>query len=290
VYAPEGVQKIIYKLSKLSQQIRLSNNLLEDKKLYIKLASTLNCSTKVLRYYREAESAHKYFAEYLASESDGSMIIKASSLLSGVGSDPSSGHHDLIKFQKLELPIEYSSIKLVNQLIQKGESQTLEFKAAFIPNTKRQFDKKKLETQRLEEVVAFLNSEGGSLLVGVDDDGSVHGVDCEIVEYYNSTIDKYGLSWLSLLKDRIAVSEKFGDDKKTGFITEAIVSHKHVSIDGKTIYMFSCKPSDSGAIFYLKNGSSYIYVERNNVSIKKIKDEDLERYLRLKRGCKQVSI
>ena len=150
VYAPEGVQRVLYELSRLSQQIRLYN-LPKDKRAYTKLAGTLNCSSKVLRYYKEAESAHKLFAEYLQNVNDDSMVAIGADLLTGVGSDPASGKNDLIKFQKLDFPIECSEIKSIEHLIEQGESQTLEFKAAFIPNTKRKFDKKNIEIRRIEK-------------------------------------------------------------------------------------------------------------------------------------------
>jgi len=50
----------------------------------------------------------------------------------------------------------------IQELIKKGESETLEFK--------EKFDKETIET-----VVAFSNSEGGIILIGVSDKGEVKG-------------------------------------------------------------------------------------------------------------------
>lgn len=64
-------------------------------------------------------------------------------------------------------------------LIQQGESLELEFKASRwsdIPQSKkRKFNKRISET-----VAAFLNVEkGGTVLIGVNDDGSVSGIECD---------------------------------------------------------------------------------------------------------------
>jgi len=52
------------------------------------------------------------------------------------------------------------------RLVQKGESFTLEFKQRFSDYNKI-----------AKEMIAFANSRGGILLIGVDDDGSIYGVD-----------------------------------------------------------------------------------------------------------------
>ena len=51
----------------------------------------------------------------------------------------------------------------VNSLIALGESQTLEFKTSF-------------ERETIETLVAFANTQGGVVIVGVADDGAVQGV------------------------------------------------------------------------------------------------------------------
>ena len=51
----------------------------------------------------------------------------------------------------------------INSLIESGESQTVEFKTSF-------------ERETIETLVAFANAQGGTVLVGVADDGVVKGV------------------------------------------------------------------------------------------------------------------
>jgi ATP-dependent DNA helicase RecG len=51
----------------------------------------------------------------------------------------------------------------LERLIQSGESQTLEFKSSFY-------------RESIETLVAFANAQGGTVLVGVTDNGAVTGV------------------------------------------------------------------------------------------------------------------
>ncbi len=51
----------------------------------------------------------------------------------------------------------------INEMIRQGESLTVEFKSTF-------------DRETIETLVAFANTEGGTVLVGVADDGAVRGV------------------------------------------------------------------------------------------------------------------
>jgi ATP-dependent DNA helicase RecG len=51
----------------------------------------------------------------------------------------------------------------LQKLISKGESETLEFKRSFGAET-------------IESLGAFANAEGGTVLVGIEDDGTIVGV------------------------------------------------------------------------------------------------------------------
>ena len=59
-------------------------------------------------------------------------------------------------------------------LINCGESERLEFKSSVRWNFKAGRTGKEMELAWLKTVVAFLNSEGGIILLGVDDEGHIH--------------------------------------------------------------------------------------------------------------------
>ena len=65
------------------------------------------------------------------------------------------------------------------ELIKRGESKTLEFKSTLRWNLRRRTaeDDKCITHAVLKTIAAFLNTEGGDLLIGVADDGSIVGID-----------------------------------------------------------------------------------------------------------------
>lgn len=67
----------------------------------------------------------------------------------------------------------------LHEYIQRGEGAGVEFKSTIRMNLKSGKHGKEIEFAWLKAVVAFLNSEGGSLLLGVNDEGKVCGVEVD---------------------------------------------------------------------------------------------------------------
>ena len=65
-------------------------------------------------------------------------------------------------------------------LLAAGESQTVEFKSTARWNVHAGQADKKMEHVIVKTVCGFLNAEGGTLLIGVDDDGAVVGLDADM--------------------------------------------------------------------------------------------------------------
>lgn len=64
----------------------------------------------------------------------------------------------------------------IREVIKRGESATLEFKSTLQWDVRQEKKAKYLRHEVLKTVAAFLNSEGGLLVVGVEDDGTVLGL------------------------------------------------------------------------------------------------------------------
>ncbi|HID69063.1 MAG TPA: ATP-binding protein [Desulfobacterales bacterium] len=110
-------------------------------------------------------------------------------------------------------------------LIQAGESGTLEFKSTMRTNLKTGKVGKEIELAWLKAVVAFMNSDGGILLIGVDDAGEIPGIDVD--NFANE--DKCRLHFKNLLNNHIGA-------EFTRFIHLKIVSIKE-----KTILVVECE-------------------------------------------------
>ena len=69
------------------------------------------------------------------------------------------------------------------ELIKRGESKTLEFKSTLRWSLKEdRQDDKGVTHSVLKTIAAFLNTEGGDLLIGVGDDGSIVGIERDLLE------------------------------------------------------------------------------------------------------------
>lgn len=91
------------------------------------------------------------------------------------------------EIMQLLMPTKASDVSLVMQLISHGESHIVEFKSSLKWDMKGQRINKDLPKAAAKEVAAFMNSEGGTLLIGVDDDGDIIGLekDFDIVPGHN---------------------------------------------------------------------------------------------------------
>ncbi len=84
-------------------------------------------------------------------------------------------------------------------LIKAGESATLEFKSTMRTNLKTGKTGKEIELAWLKGVVSFMNADGGILLIGVADDGTIRGIS----EDNFANEDKIGLHFKSLITHHI---------------------------------------------------------------------------------------
>jgi type I restriction enzyme R subunit len=113
-------------------------------------------------------------------------------------------------------------------LIKRGESKTLEFKSTLRWNLKEGKQDDKLITHAvLKTVAAFLNTEGGDLLIGVGDDGSIVGVEKDQLD----SDDKFMRHLAQVVRNGL------GDRSGT------CIDPKTQIVDGRTVCVVSCQRS-----------------------------------------------
>ncbi len=86
-------------------------------------------------------------------------------------------------------------------LIAGGESHTLEFKSTMRWNLRADKPGKEIEKAWLKSVVAYLNTDGGNLIIGVDDEGVILGLEAD--KFQNE--DKLILHFDNLIKQHIGL-------------------------------------------------------------------------------------
>ncbi len=69
--------------------------------------------------------------------------------------------------------------KSIHELIKLGESSTLEFKSTARWSVKESKADRAMEQVIVKTVASFLNTQGGDLLIGIQDDGSVFGIEAD---------------------------------------------------------------------------------------------------------------
>ena len=104
----------------------------------------------------------------------------------------------------IEKEDEYGSATL-EEMIAEGESEELEFKSSLRWDYKQGCVNKVLEGVIVKTVSAFANSDGGTLLIGVDDDGNALGLDNDYASL-GADKDKFELHLRNLLKQQIGTS------------------------------------------------------------------------------------
>lgn len=93
----------------------------------------------------------------------------------------------------------------VLKMIAGGETNTVEFKIGACRNPYTEKKDDSMKDNIVEEVAAFMNTDGGTVLVGVSDDGEIRGVETEYVvaNKGKSTWDGYELFLQDALNDRL---------------------------------------------------------------------------------------
>lgn len=136
-------------------------------------------------------------------------------------------------------------------IIKAGESNDLEFKSTLRWDLKAGKSSQQVERAVLKTISAFLNSGGGTLLIGIRDDGSVEGIESD--RFPNE--DKFLLHFWTLVKTA------FGRD------TSPYVKTNLEKIEGKTVCRVRCSRSSRPAFlrqpgfeeeFYIRLGPSSV--------------------------------
>jgi len=91
----------------------------------------------------------------------------------------------------------------IHQLIQAGESASLEFKSTLRFSIKDGAKDMELEQEVAKTIAAFLNAEGGFLLIGVQDNGDIYGIEQDIELLQPKNVDGFELALRELIRARM---------------------------------------------------------------------------------------
>ncbi len=137
----------------------------------------------------------------------------------------------------------------IKDLIAGGESQTVEFKSSLQWDVRQDKQNTALRHQVLKTIAAFLNTDGGTLIIGVEDDGNVLGLDADLALVKNSR-DRFEQLVASLLSDHL------------GAQYAPLIQGRFEEVDGKLVYVIEVRPaSDPVFLKGAKGEEFYIRVQ-----------------------------
>lgn len=140
------------------------------------------------------------------------------------------------------------------EIIKKGENEKIEFKSTLRKNLHTNDIDKRIEFSALKTLVAFMNSNRGTLLIGIEDSGEIIGIENDKFE----NEDKYLLHLTNIIKTKIG--KKF----------LSLISFRFIRINEKTILKIDCEKSKSPVFiksptdeeeFYIRVGPSSIQIK-----------------------------
>jgi hypothetical protein len=144
--------------------------------------------------------------------------------------------------------------------IGEGEKEKREFKSTLRVNLYTGEIDKKIESSVLKTIVAFLNSEGGVLFIGINDNGEIMGIEKDRFE----NRDKFALHLMSLIKSRV------------GNENIPLINTKIISIESKEIMRIECFKSEKPVFLKTETGDEF-YI-RAGPSSSKLEGKDLLEY------------
>jgi len=147
----------------------------------------------------------------------------------------------------------------LDEMIAEGESDELEFKSTLRWDINEGSVNRKLEEVILKTVAAFANSQAGTLLIGVDDNGVVLGLEHDYLSLGEADKDKFELHLRNVL------NQQFG----AGFVAASVHIIFH-EVEEKDVCQVDVSPAKEPIVLKLKdkNGQQIekFYVRNGNSS------------------------
>ena len=154
-----------------------------------------------------------------------------------------------------------SSNEELLEMLSQGESENLELKSTLRTNLHTNESDRKIEHSALKTICAFLNSKGGTLIIGVSNNHEITGIEKDRFE----NIDKFRLHFTNLFK------QKIGKKYLRLIYTELI------KINNKHLFKIDIKKSDK-QVFLKENQNEEFYI-RAGPSSAQISGSELIEYI-----------
>lgn len=154
------------------------------------------------------------------------------------------------------------------EILAEGEGQTIEFKSSFRLDVNNDVFSESVKHDSIRTLCGFMNSDGGVLLLGVRDDGSVSGIEDEINKTTSKSQDKYQLH----LRQEA--------DRLLGRFNEKLIQVRFEPWGDTTICRLDVSRSSLEPVFLGPRGKDPQFWVRLGNSTKKLTGKDMLNYVK----------
>jgi hypothetical protein len=150
------------------------------------------------------------------------------------------------------------------ELVTPGEGTHTEFKSTLRFNLRSGQEDKRMEQEVLKTIAAFLNTKGGTLMIGVGDDGKALGLDADKF----TSEDKMNLHLVNLIRDRIGPHHMIS------------VRPRFDNLDEKRILIVECTRGLSPA--FVRDGNIEHFFIRTGAATTELSGSQLQEFLKVR--------
>lgn len=151
-----------------------------------------------------------------------------------------------------------------SQYLDLDEGLTLEFKQTFTLDLRTGQKLKEIKESLVKELVGFMNTKGGCLLIGVEDkEKTITGIE---VEGFKGDRDKYSRQLTDFIKERCSI------------MAASLVDIEYLNSNERTICIITCKKSSNPVFCKLGNGRDGVPLVRYGSSTTQPGYQDWEKF------------
>jgi|AMWB02.1.fsa_nt_gi hypothetical protein len=146
----------------------------------------------------------------------------------------------------------YQLKESIQNLIRNGESETVEFKSSFRFDFRKSQINKALEDAVIKTIAGFMNAHGGILILGVDDNGNVLGLNKDYDGLIKKNRDGFEQKVMQTIADKLGTDLCPFVHLYFHFVAESEVCSVYVEKAHRPVFL----QAGGTTIFYLRTGNT----------------------------------
>ncbi|WP_139856651.1 AlbA family DNA-binding domain-containing protein [Aequorivita sinensis] len=159
------------------------------------------------------------------------------------------GEVEIEKFKR-KVDTQKEDNSLVSGIIKQGENRNLEFKSSLRYCLKTNEPKEYIEHSITKTISALANTEGGVLLIGVDDKGNILGLENDIKTFKSKSQDGFLKHFDNLIRDHFTEP------------IDAILNYGFEVVQSKLIFLVNIEKSNKPRFLITKKRGKEFYIRR----------------------------